>query len=272
MGLFSVAPSPAATLAWLRGRGLTMLTVNEAWGFFQVFLRVAALFSVAPVFGSREVPAPVRVLLALGLSLVVYPQVAGALAPAPGTLLEMIAPVVRETLIGLALGMLVSLLFTAATVAGDLLDLQMGFNMAAVFNPALGAQVAMMSQFLYRYTLVVFLLLNGHHALLAGVTSSFTALPAARFSLATDAAVLRLAGDLVTTIMGAGLRIAAPALATLLLVDIALALVSRAAPQVNVFQLGMPIKVVVGLVMVVGALGLMTTVCLLYTSPSPRDS
>ncbi len=250
----------------------SIVTINEAWGFFQVFLRVAALFSVAPVFGSREVPAPVRVLLALALSAIVYPQVSGALAPIPNTLLEMIGPVVRETLVGLALGMLVSLLFTAATVAGDLLDLQMGFNMAAVFNPALGAQVAMMSQFLYRYTLVVFLLLNGHHVLLAGVARSFTALPAARFSLATDAAALRLAGDLATTIVGAGLRIAAPALATLLLVDIALALVSRAAPQVNVFQLGMPIKIVVGLVMVVGALGLMTTVLQNFAAGATREA
>lgn len=248
-----MTPTTAASAA-------SLVTVHEAWGVFLVFLRLAALFAVAPVFGAREVPGPVRILLALALSVVVYPLVSAALAPVPRGLLELIAPVVRETLIGLALGMLVSLLFSAATLAGDLLDLQMGFNMAAVFNPALGAQAAMMSQFLYRYTLVVFLLVNGHHLLLAGVVRSFTALPAPRFSPASDAAVLRLVGDLVTTIFGAGLRIAAPALATLLLVDVALALVSRAAPQVNVFQLGMPIKVVAGLLFFVAALGLTTTV------------
>ena len=251
----------------------SVLTVSEAWGVFQVFLRLVALCTVAPVFGSREIPAPARIGLALLLALVVHPVVAQTLAPMPDGLFPLVAVVFRETLIGLALGTLVSLLFSAATVAGDLMDVQMGFGMAAIFNPALGAQTAMMGQFLYRYTLVVFLLLNGHHLLLDGVVSSFTALPGDRFApLGDPTAGLRLVGDLATTILASGLRIAAPAVATLLIVDVALALVSRAAPQVNVFLLGMPIKVVVGLLVFVAALGLTTTVLQNYSADAPRAS
>lgn len=237
---------------------LGVVTTAQMWGFFQVFLRVVALFSVAPVFGAREVPPQVRIALALLFALVIYPLVAAQVAPVPQDLFDLAAAALRETSIGLLMGLVVSLLFQAALVAGDLMDLQMGFGMAAVFNPTLGAQTAMMGQFLYRYTVVVFLLLNGHHLLLSGVVTSFESLPAARLSLDTD--VLRLFGDLALTVFSVGLRIAAPAVATLLIVDVALAMVSRAVPQMNVFVVGMPVKIVVGMVVIVAALGLMTSV------------
>ena len=245
------------------------VTAQQAWGVFQVFLRVVALFSVAPVFGGREVPAPARIALALLFSLLVYPVVAPWLSPVPADLLGLAGIALRETLIGLFMGLIVSLLFQAALVAGDLLDIQMGFGMAAVFNPSLGAQTAMMGQFLYRYTLVVFLLLNGHHALLQAVIASFERLPAAHFAAQTDA--FAVIGDVGMTVLTAGLRIAAPALATLLLVDVALALVSRAVPQMNVFVVGMPVKVVVGLLVFVAALGLTTTVLQTYAGEAGRQ-
>jgi flagellar biosynthetic protein FliR len=246
-----------------------VVTVAQAWGFFQVFLRVVALFSVAPVFGSREIPAQIRIALALLLALSIYPLVSGSVAPPPTDLWGLVAAALSETLIGLLMGLVVSLLFQAVLVAGDLMDLQMGFGMAAVFNPSLGAQTAMMGQFLYRYALVVFLLLNGHHLLLGGIVTSFADLPAARLALGPGA--LRLAGDLALTVFSVGIRIAAPAVATLLIVDVALALVSRAVPQMNVFMVGMPLKVVVGLVIVVAALGLVTTVLQTYAAGIPAE-
>ena len=129
---------------------LAAVTTAQAWGFLQVFLRMVALFAVAPVFGSREVPAPVRIGLALVLSLAVYPIVSGSVAPVPTDLFDLLAAALRETLIGLLMGFIVSLLFSAAVMAGDLMDISMGFGMAAVFNPALGAQTAMMGQFMQR--------------------------------------------------------------------------------------------------------------------------
>ncbi len=249
---------------------LTAVTTAQAWGFFQVFLRLIALFAVAPVFGSREVPVPVRIGLALVLSLAVYPLVSQSVAPVPTDMFLLLAAALRETVIGLLMGAIVSLLFSAAVMAGDLMDIQMGFGMAAIFNPALGAQTAMMGQFMQRYSVVVFLLVNGHHLLLNGVVTSFTALPAASFTLSADA--LRLAGDLATTILVAGLRIAAPAVATLLIVDVALALVSRAAPQINVFVLGMQVKVVIGLIVFMAALGLITTVLQTYLTGATGEA
>jgi flagellar biosynthetic protein FliR len=243
---------------------LGVVTTAQAWGFFQVFLRVVALFSTAPVFGSRDVPVQVRIALALLLSLALYPLASRWVSPAPPDLFGLAAAALRETLIGLLMGLVVTLLFQAALVAGDLIDLQMGFGMAAVFNPSLGTQTAMMGQFLYRYTLVVFLLLNGHHLLLEGVLASFEALPAARFAIRED--TLRLFGDLAMTVLSVGLRIAAPAVATLLLVDVALALVSRAVPQMNVFVVGMPVKIIVGMVIFVAALGLTTGVLQNYVA------
>lgn len=237
---------------------LGAIMTGQGWAFFQIFLRVVALFSVAPIFGAREVPPQARIGLALLVSLIAFPFASRFVAPTPPDLLGMLALVLGETLIGLVMGLAVSLLFQAVLIAGDLIDLQMGFSMAAIFNPTLGAQTAMMGQFLHRYSLVVFLLLNGHHLLLEGVVSSFKSLPAARLALETN--LMALVGDLLMTVFAAGLRIAAPAVATLIVVDIALALLSRAVPQMNVFVVGMSVKIVAGMVIFVAALGLTTTV------------
>ena len=247
----------------------SVITVADGWGVLQVFLRIAALFVVAPVFGAREIPPQVKIALALLLALVLYPLVGGFLGPVPVDLWGVIAGALAQTAIGLLMGLIVSLLFQAVLVAGDLMDLQIRFGMAAVFNPTIGAQTALLGQFLYRYGVVVFLLVNGHHLLLGGVAASFEALPAERFGLGADA--LRMAGDLALALLAVGLRIAAPVVATLLIVDVALALVSRAVPQMNVFAVGMPLKVVVGLVVLVAALGLMTTVLQNFTLGLPSE-
>lgn len=243
--------------------------VAQVWGFFQVFLRVVALFAVAPVFGAREVPALVRVALALLASLVSFPLAAPFVSAPPPDLLGFVQAALGQTVIGLLMGMVVTLLFQAVLFAGDLIDLQMGFGMAAVFNPSLGTQSAMMGQFLYRYTILVFLLMNGHHQLLAGVFASFEALPLAK--LGGGEAVLPLLASLVTTIFVVGLRIAAPAVATLLLVDVALALASRAVPQMNVFVVGMPLKVLVGLLVMAAAIGLITTLLQNFVGGAPAE-
>lgn len=248
---------------------LGVIATGQAWGFLQVFLRIVALFAVAPVFGAREVPATARIGLALLFSLVVYPLVRRSLSAPPSDVAPLVLAALGETVVGLLIGLTLSLLFQAALVAGDLIDLQIGFSMAAVFNPALGTQTALMGQFLYRYTLVVFLLLNGHHVLLDALIDSFESLPAARFSLEADG--LRLAADLVATVFGVGLRLAAPVVATLLVVDIAFALISRAVPQMNVFVVGMPVKVVVGLVVFVVGLGLTTSVLQDYVGGAPGE-
>lgn len=235
---------------------LAAFSADSFWAFLQVFTRVSALFVTAPVFGSREIPTQVKAGLAAILSLVLLPLVKTTLgAAAPTTVFGMTAILLGQALIGLLIGFVVSLLFVAVRIGGDLIDYGMGFTQAATFNPQFNETVSPIANFQYRYALVLYLIGNGHWLLLASLERSFVKLPVAQLS------VTGLAGsftDITFQMMVAGLQIAAPAAAVLLVTDIAFAFLNRAMPQMQVFYVGMPVKVLVGLVVVAAALPLLT--------------
>jgi flagellar biosynthetic protein FliR len=238
---------------------LASFTAASLWAFLQVFARVTALFVSAPVFGDRAIPAQAKIGLAGLISLALLPLVRKTLmagsVPALG---PMIGILLGEVIIGLLIGMVVSLLFAAVRVGSALLDYQMGFTQAATFNPQFNETITPIADFQYHYSLVIYLLLNGHWLLLAALERSFQMLPAGH--LAMGAPALRIFTNLTYEMMVNGLEIAAPGAAVLLITDVAFAFVSRAMPQMQVFYVGMPVKIIVGLGVVILALPLLTTV------------
>ncbi len=248
---------------------LAAFSADSFWAFLQVFVRVSALFVTAPVFGSREIPAQVKVGLSGIISLVLLPIVKTTLGPsAPSSLFSMTAILLGQALIGLMIGLVVSLLFVAVRIGGDLIDYQMGFTQAATFNPQFNETVSPMASFQYRYAIVLYLIGNGHWLLLASLERSFSKLPVAQLS------VTGLTGsftDLSFQMLVAGLQIAAPAAAVLLVTDIAFAFLNRAMPQMQVFYVGMPVKILVGLTVVVAVLPLLTYVVSQMVMGSPDD-
>lgn len=248
---------------------LAAFSANSFWAFLQVFVRVSALFVTAPVFGSREIPTQVKVGLSGIISLVLLPIVKTTLGPsAPSSLFSMTAILLGQALIGLMIGLVVSLLFVAVRIGGDLIDYQMGFTQAATFNPQFNETVSPMASFQYRYAIVLYLIGNGHWLLLASLERSFSKLPVAQLS------VTGLTGsftDLSFQMLVAGLQIAAPAAAVLLVTDIAFAFLNRAMPQMQVFYVGMPVKILVGLTVVVAVLPLLTYVVSQMVMGSPDD-
>ncbi len=237
---------------------LAHLPVSLLWCFLQVLARCASLIAVAPALGSKQVPTQIKVYIALIISAALTPIAARSLAPhgdtgaaaMPSSMYGLASALLAQTFIGLVMGFAASLVLTAFQAAGALMDLQIGFTMAQTFNPMLGDLAAPITQFQYFYALLLFLLANGHHLLLQALAKSFALLPASALHLGSAA---QFAGfsDLLFGSLVTALKIAAPTGAVMLAIDISFALLNRAMPQMNIYYVGMPVKVLAGLTVLI---------------------
>jgi flagellar biosynthesis protein FliR len=214
---------------------------------FLVFVRLGALFTAAPFFGHKSVPVRIRIFLALLMAHAIT-----ALVPSesvgPETLqpVGMAVAVMIEALTGLLLGFAAQLVFWVVTYAGEVMGFQIGLSMAHVFNPIDGTQSNPMGNILSMTFLIVFLLLDGHHQVLRAVMASFELVPLTGARVTAGGPVLLgFVGEFFAT----ALRLAAPFMITIFLVDIALGVFARMVPQADLFSLGLPIKIFAGLLL-----------------------
>jgi flagellar biosynthetic protein FliR len=225
--------------------------------FAAALARLAPILWLAPFPGGRLVPALVKVPLALLLTLLVYPQLAPAATKiAAGGLPLVLAVIVKEALIGAALGFLVALVFHAAASAGFLADTARGATNSQVLVPQTGAKSTALGALFFQLTLVLFISLGGHRLLLMAIGSSYQALPIDVFpSTRSLGAFALLCASLTGELILLAVSLAAPVIAALLLADLALGWVNRFAPQLNVFFLAMPAKALLGVAVLVLAIG-----------------
>lgn len=222
----------------------------QVWGiFFLVVCRVGTVLMIAPIFGGRSVPATVKIALALLLSLILLP-LTGQNAPVlPDTLPQYLALVARELLIGSIVGFAVLIVFTALSAAGHIIGIQVGFSLANVVNPLTADHASLLDQFYALLAALVFFTLNGHHALILALQQTFDLVPIGRADLTLPPGpVLMGWGRDIFTVAS---RISLPVVAALLLADVALAVVARSVPQLNVFVVGLPAKIAVAFVMLI---------------------
>ncbi|MBK6980941.1 MAG: flagellar biosynthetic protein FliR [Betaproteobacteria bacterium] len=205
------------------------------------FCRVAALFSSAPVLSHRAFPVRMRLAAALVISAAVA---AGGGAPAPPQGSLMILAAAEQVAIGLAMGFTMQLVFAGANLAGELVGLQMGLGFGTLFDPAGGGQTPAVGAFFSITALLLFVGMDGHLVLIQAVAVSLRELPPGALVSRLDPVRLAQAGEVV---FRTGLSIALPALAGLLLVNIAFGLVARVSPQLNVFAVGFPATLFAGL-------------------------
>ena len=211
-------------------------------GYLLAMVRAAAWVFVCPPFGNRTVPTTVKVGLAAALALVVGPRLADQAVPLEAG--PLLTAAVLQVAAGLALGFLGVLLFATFSFAGGLIDLVSGYSVAQLFDPGNSAPVSIFGQFYGVLATTLLFAIDGHLLLVRGFLTSFTAAPLTHLS--TDTLAKLLTGDIALFFVSA-LEIAAPLLAALFLAEAALGLLSRAAPQMNVFQLGLPVKILVTL-------------------------
>ncbi|GIV11421.1 MAG: flagellar biosynthetic protein FliR [Fimbriimonadales bacterium] len=227
------------------------LDIEWFWAFLTAFVRASGLALMAPVFGSRLVPAPVRVGLSAVIALALAPSIQPYTGAPPTEWVPLILRVLGEVIIGLVLGYGVSLIIGAAVMAGEVLDTMMGFNLMQVLNPVSSFPTTLLAQFHYMLAMTLFALVNGHHWLLLALARSFeTGAGLGSLSVWSEGS-LTMAMQLGGEVMMLCIQIAAPAGGVLLVVDAAMAAISRAVPQIPVWLIGMPAKIAVG----VAALG-----------------
>jgi flagellar biosynthesis protein FliR len=219
--------------------------VHEFWSFLLIFARVTALFVTAPVFGNHSVPKQVKIGLAALITFALLPLVSPKVVGAPADVFTLVGQLAAETGVGLCLGFLVQLIFSSLEVAGHYVDTQMGFGIINVLNPVSEQHTSAMGQFLYQMGMVLFLILGGHLFLIGTLAGSFNAVGpgGAHFSGDMTGAFTGVVGQMFLT----AFKIAAPAAAVLMVVDVAFGIIARTVPQINILIVGMPIKVIVGL-------------------------
>ncbi|MBK1694242.1 flagellar biosynthetic protein FliR [Chromatium weissei] len=212
------------------------------------FVRISAMLLVAPLFGARHVNIRARLGLGLLLALTVVPQLKAPPFIDPLST-EGLVVAVRQILIGIALGFTLQMIFSALTQAGEYIALSMGLGFASAMDPVGGVQVPMISQFLTILAMLIFLALNGHLVLIQLLLKSFDTLPVTGEGLTTDDlwAVVRF-GDVM---FSHALLIALPAMAALLLVNLAMGVVTRASPQLNIFAIGFPVTILAGFIILI---------------------
>lgn len=217
------------------------------------FARFVSFVAIVPFFGGAVVPSQVKVALATALVIITYPSLVAEL-PADGSpigfgALGFIGMLAKEAFVGFTLGFVVSLVFEAIQVAGRLADFQRGSTMSELFAPQLQQQVSELGQFNVQLAIAIFLITGAHTAFIRTLVTSYEFIPALKFPAIEPGWIP--AAEFVTLMTGQvltlGLQLSIPIIVTLLLTDLFFGLINRAAPQVNVFFLSMPVKMWLGI-------------------------
>lgn len=223
---------------------------NQLLSFFLTLFRVSIVLFMLPFFGGQSTPNMVKGAIVLILALALWPQLSFPASLMPSSGWEIAIMFAGEVILGLILGMLVQFLFAAVQTGGQLIGFQMGFAMINVVDPVTGVSEAVTAHFLYMVVMLVFLVLNGPLYLLAALGKSFELVPPGGLLLTPELTHEVLAFS--EQIFVLAVKIAAPVMAALFLVDLSLALISRAAPQMNVLLIGFPVKIAVGFLFLFG--------------------
>lgn len=232
------------------------LTGAQFETFLLVFFRVSSMLYIFPVFSAPQIPTMVRLGFGFIITLVLYKFVP-IVHLSPGVY-ELGLAVVSQIVLGVIVGFIAALVFTGIQFAGELIDLQIGFAIANVLNPQTQQNITIIGEFQLAIATLVFLATDSHYFLIQGIAGSFTLVPLPFINL--DPSVGANITLFFTQAFLIVFRIAAPVVAALFLTNVALAFMARVAPQMNVFVVGLPIQVGVGLIMMAISIPLLATV------------
>lgn len=225
---------------------LTSAEINQ-WliSFFWPLTRILALMAAAPVLGNTAIPTRVKIGLGVLITLVIAPTIE---APPKIELasLEGLLVLSQQILIGLAMGFAMRIIFSGVEMAGEIAGLQMGLGFAAFFSPHSEGSTLVVGKFLGLLATLTFLSVNGHLLMLSVLVESFNAFPISGEPFSITG--WKTLADWGSQIFLAGLKLALPVVATLMIVNLALGILTRAAPQLNIFAVGFPITLMAGMV------------------------
>ncbi|MFQ5705956.1 MAG: flagellar biosynthetic protein FliR [bacterium] len=229
------------------------LSNQQFVAFFLAFLRILALIFVAPILGSRSIPIQSKIFFAMFLSICVWPLIKNQPVTPNLELTALTFLSAREVLLGLFFGYNAKLIFEGFQFAGRLIGNQMGLGVAELIDPESGVQVSSIGNFYNLIGVVLFLTLNGHHYLLTALYKSFEIAPVGSGRLVSVLAKERLLSNF-DDIFTVAIKLAAPSMAVLFLIEVGMGILARIVPQMNIFFIGLPVRLGLGMFILVASL------------------
>ena len=225
---------------------LFTLLQDHAAVFLLMLTRCTGLFMIAPFFGSLNIPIMMRAAAAFMFAVVLFPVVdgLGLTVAVPTTLLAYTAAVIEELFVGWLIGFVAYVCFSAIHLAGKVMDMQVGFAVVNVMDPTSGQQIPLIGSFLYNLSIIVFLVTNGHHMIIASLFESFKAVP--MLTMSPNLSLPLIIANFTTGIFLTGMKIAMPVTFAILLTNVGLGILARTMPQMNIFVVGIPMQLTVG--------------------------
>ncbi len=230
---------------------MTDIPVIEFVVGLMIFLRVTGALFTAPFFSNSSMPVLARLLLSLVLSYIIFLTADKDSFNVELTLGWLAINGMKEMIIGLIIGFTLQLAFHAISYAGMLIGFDMALSMANVFNPASEMNNSVIGQFIYTMALLIFLLINGHHYIISAAVFSFTVVPIGKFVITGD--LLELLIKYSASVFVIAVKIAAPITVSFFLINVASGVIARVVPQMQVFFVVLPIKIGLGLFLLMAA-------------------
>ncbi len=246
---------------------LLNFSIDQFKVFLLILIRISVVLYLFPVFSSTMIPGPVKAGLALVMSLALMPVVPVDPARFPGNAIALLIYGVSEFFIGMVLALSIRIFLAAVELAGQLIGFQMGFAIINVLDPQTGTQVSIMGQIGNLVVLIVFLALNGHHALIYGLVESFRVVDIGLISLRKGLLLQVL--SLMSDMFGLAVQIGAPAIVALLFTSAGFGITAKFVPQMNILIAAFPVKIIVGLIFFGLCIQVMATVTRNYLTQYP---
>jgi flagellar biosynthetic protein FliR len=234
---------------------VTALTTHQIQLFLLIFARTVTLIAFLPIFGSQSIPLQLKAGLAFFISIILYPSVLQqhGMPVFPATTGLFVFMIIKELFVGIIIGFVASLLFTIVQFAGYLVDVLTGFSFVELIDPFSDTSVSIFGQFNVLVFTILFLLLNGHYFMLLAIQKSFEVIPMLGVHINTGSLTSFMI-HAVGNIFSLGFKFSAPIFVTLMLTQVALAVVARTVPQINVFFVGIPLNIGIALGVMIIAL------------------
>lgn len=214
--------------------------------FMLVLSRVAGIFAALPVFGGRRLPIRIRVVTVFMITLVCFPTLTVSIPTLPSDAFSLALLALSELMVGLTLAFITQIIFAAVEFSGQIIGMQMGLTISSIIDPAQGTQTQIMSVIQTLFATLMFLALNIHHLFIRAIIDSFKAIPLGGWHL--NGELVNFLVQRTADIFVIGIRLAAPVMVALLLTTVALGIMARAFPQMNVFMISMPLNIGLGLI------------------------
>jgi len=225
---------------------LMPVSYQEFKSFFLILVRISIILFMLPFFNARVIPALPKVGLALIITIILFPVIDHRGAEFPHSLGGMVQLIIAELIIGMILGILVQIFFEGVRIMGQLVGFQTGFAITNILDPQSGVQVSILANTAYLVSIIIFLVLNGHHILLSSLRESFDIINVGSLRLSRHIfqEMIQNSGEMFAL----AIKIGSPAIAALVFTKVAFGLITKLIPQMNIMIVAFPVQIVIGLI------------------------